>query len=237
MRCCLASFPVPGLKFTAVVSKEINPFIEEFPMKTVAKTLFLYVFSAAYPVQAPTLPAIDSDAEHFRIYSLVLTEYFAKAKVQHIVVGEQTLMEFPPIMMGMTQFGDTMSEIRETAAKETLEDYTEKNRTPVILRGTFATIAPVVLISASERDTIFEIKGDGKKKTANPEGMKELQRLYPGCPGLTNLSRIGFNKSRDQALVYVGNICGGLCGSGQFFFLIKERGSWKIKLSATTWVS
>jgi hypothetical protein len=215
----------------------MSPFIEEFPMKTVAVTLFLYALSVAYAVQAPTLPAIDSDAEHYKIYSLVLTEYFAKAKVQHIVVGEQTLLEFPPIMTAMTQFGDTMKKIRETAAKETLEDYTEKNRTPVILRGMFATIAPVLLISASERDTIFEIKGDGKKKTANPEGMKELQRLYPGSPGLSNLSRIGFNKSVDEALVYIGNICGGLCGSGRFFFLVKERGSWKIKLSATTWVS
>jgi len=206
-------------------------------MKAFVLTSCLCVLMAGKTIQTPALPPIDLEAQDYAIYSVVLNECFAKEKVQHIVIGDQTMMEFPPIMMGMTQFGGSMKKIHETASKETFEDYSEKNKAPVLLRERFSTGAPVVLISASERDRIFQIKDEGKKKTANPDGMKELQKLYPGSYGFTNLSRIGFSKDSTQALVYVGNICGGLCGSGRLFFLVKESGNWKIKLSATTWVS
>jgi len=146
-------------------------------------------------------------------------------------------MDFPPILMGMTSFGDSMKEIRETAAKDLLQDYTQKNKISVLLEARFSSRLPVALISEAQRDRIFDIKGEGEKKTANLDGLKELERLYPNSQGFLSLSRIGFNKDSTQALVYVGNVCGGLCGSGQFFFLVKAGNGWKVKLLATTWVS
>ncbi len=202
--------------------------------------LTILCFCALIGIQSAQSPTPSTDAvtsDEYAIYSAVLNKAFAGGKVQHIVVGDHTMMDFPPIMMGMSGFGDTMKEIRETAAKDTLKDYGQKNKTAIPLQNRFSTLVPVVLISESERDKIFEIKGQGEKKTANPAGMKELQRLYPNSQGFANLSRIGFDKNASQALVYVGNICGGLCGDGRVFFLVSEGGSWKVKLSAVTWVS
>ena len=147
------------------------------------------------------------------------------------------MMTFPPIMAGMTSFGDPLGKIRQKIAKSTLEDYGRKNKSAMALENKFSSRIPVVLISAAERDKIFNIRGAGAHKSANFEGMKELQRLYPKSQGFMNISRIGFNQDNAQALVYIGNICGGLCGSGQFFLLAKEEGRWKIKLSSTAWVS
>jgi hypothetical protein len=187
--------------------------------------------------QSPAPPTDAATSDEYAIYSAVLNESFADGKIHHIVIGDHTMMAFPPIMMGMSGFGDTLKKIRETAAKDTLADYDRKNKTAIPLQNRFSTRVPVVLISESERDEIFEIKGQADKKTANPAGMKELQRRYPNSQGFMNLSRIGLDKNAIQALIYAGNICGGLCGSGQVFFLRKEGGAWKVKLSATTWVS
>jgi hypothetical protein len=196
------------------------------------------LFFTMQVVQVPAPTAVDSKSEDYVIYSAVLDEYFAKQQqIKHVVIGDHTMMDFPPILMGMSSFGDSMKEIRETAAKDLLQDYTQKNKTSVLLEARFSSRLPVALISEAQRDRIFDIKGEGEKKTANLAGLKELQRLYPNSQGFMSLSRIGFNKDSTQALVYVGNVCGGLCGSGQFFFLVKAGNRWTVKLLATTWVS
>ncbi len=40
------------------------------------------------------------------------------------------------------------------------------------------------------------------------------------------LSAIGFNPDRTRALVYVGVVCGSLCGSGRYHFLVRKNGRW-----------
>lgn len=190
--------------------------------------------------QAPTktqLPSIDAQGEDYLIYSIVLDQMFAKSNTQRIVIGDYTMMSFPPIMMGMTSFGDPLKGIRQTICKDTLADYDEKRKLPVHLESKFLTGIPVVLISEAERNRIFGINQEGEKQTAARDGMQELRRLYPNSQGFMSLSRVGFNKDATQAIVYLGNVCGGLCGSGQFFLLAKDNGKWKIKLSSMAWVS
>jgi hypothetical protein len=149
------------------------------------------------------------------------------------------MMEFPPLMMGITSFGNNpeLKKIRETASKEMFEEYEKKNQAPVKLENKFSLSVPLVLLSEAERDKIFEIRRTGDKKTANPKGFQELARVYSKPQGFMNPSRIPFNPTKTQALVYVGNLCGGLCGSGEIILLVKDDGTWKIKYSATTWVS
>ncbi len=185
----------------------------------------------------PTKPETQDD--DYAIYSEVIGQKFVNERVDRIVVADRTLMGLPPVMMGMTQFGDSpqMQRIRESAANETLQDYEQKNKSSVALENKFSLKVSVVLISEVERDRIFLVSKGGKKGSPNPKGLDEFHRLYPNCQGFMTLSRIGFNPSKTQALLYVGNLCGGLCGSGQFFLLVKEGNSWKIQYVATKWVS
>jgi hypothetical protein len=148
-------------------------------------------------------------------------------------------MDLPPIMMGMSRFGNApdMQKLRQATMKETLQDYEQKNKSAVALEEKFELEVPLILISEIERDRIFLVAVDGKKATPNPKGLDEFHRLYPKSQGFMTLSRIGFNPKKSQALLYIGNLCGGLCGSGQFALLAKEGKSWKIQNVATVWVS
>src|SRR5262245_16119535 len=42
---------------------------------------------------------------------------------------------------------------------------------------------------------------------------------YPLSSGLIFFSNVGFNEQHDQAFVYAGRSCGGLCGEGAYFLL------------------
>ena len=48
-----------------------------------------------------------------------------------------------------------------------------------------------------------------------------------------SVSPVGFNRARTQAIVWVEETCGGLCGSFRFHFLEKVSGKWKEKAVAT----
>jgi hypothetical protein len=55
--------------------------------------------------------------------------------------------------------------------------------------------------------------------------------------GVIQLSRIGFNSIKDEALVYLEAWCGGLCGGGDLFLLRKKGDSWSIIGRVNLWVS
>jgi hypothetical protein len=206
-------------------------------VKTLIGTCLLLVAFQAAPTQQPNKLSGELPDEDYAIYSLVLQTHFVKDGIERIVLGDHTLMEYPPIMMAMTQFGGSKDAktIGESAAKETLQDYEQKNKTPLPLAPKFTLNVPLVLMSAAERDRVFMITGE--KKVAGPKGMEAFQKLYPKSPGFMNISRIGFNSDRTQALLYIGFVCGGLCGEGHIFLLVKENGTWKIRHVAMTWVS
>jgi len=50
---------------------------------------------------------------------------------------------------------------------------------------------------------------------------------YRQSGGYVFMSAVGFNKKKTQAIVYMGSICGGLCGSSSFHLLEKVNGQWK----------
>ncbi len=88
---------------------------------------------------------------------------------------------------------------------------------------------PVVFISDEEIREIFE---GGK-----PLWWDEFYHRYPGSRGFVELSRVGFDPYRRQALVYAGWSCGGLCGQGNMIVLEKRDTGWKVVSKETLWVS
>jgi len=55
--------------------------------------------------------------------------------------------------------------------------------------------------------------------------------------GIVSLSRVGFNPSHTAALVYMSYYCGGLCGHGFTFYLVKSGDKWKVDKITGMWIS
>jgi len=75
-----------------------------------------------------------------------------------------------------------------------------------------------------------------------PDGTVEnfwarFYKKYPNSPGLVFFSKVGFNDRHDQAFVYVGRSCGGLCGAGEYVLLNKVSGEWVVRAEQNLWVS
>ena len=55
-----------------------------------------------------------------------------------------------------------------------------------------------------------------------------FEKRHPESNGITSLSSVGFNESKDRALVFVSFVCGILCGGAQYYTLEKRGGHWQI---------
>jgi hypothetical protein len=213
--------------------------VQEVSVKTNTWAVLVLLLLLPARSQEPPAPQRRTQEDDYKVYSLVLQANYVRKGVERLVIGDHTLMALPPVMMGMTQPGDTpeMKKIRKTATKETTQDYEEKNKSPAPLENRFSVKVPIVLMSEGDRDRVFQVKGEGEKKTGNPKGFDEFYRLYPKSTGFMSVSRIGYNSAKTQALLYIGNLCGGLCGTGQVFLLVKDDGAWKVQYVAMTWIS
>jgi hypothetical protein len=52
-----------------------------------------------------------------------------------------------------------------------------------------------------------------------------------------HFSRVGFDQTRATATVYVGLVCGDLCGWGDLFLLEKREEGWAVACDVTLWES
>lgn len=94
---------------------------------------------------------------------------------------------------------------------------------------------PLVMISLND---IHRMTADGNELLAarprqGNEGMMagfyaELARKYPGAWGVTIMSKVGLNRRRDEALVWVHQWCGDGCRSIENIFLKKTAGRWRV---------
>jgi hypothetical protein len=112
-------------------------------------------------------------------------------------------------------------------SKETLNNYLDRNDKPSQLSPNMQLGVEYVLLSADEQQAIFN----------QPGGWDAFYKKYPNAGGYTALSRVGFNNSLDQALIYVANMGGPLMGAGYYYLLEKKDGEWRIIEQVMVWIS
>jgi len=82
--------------------------------------------------------------------------------------------------------------------------------------------------------------GGFKKRDINRPQDKPVGRQPSGpnyWSGSIQVSRVGFNVIKTEALIYVESYCGALCGSGDLFLLRKNGDRWEIVATQDLWVS
>jgi hypothetical protein len=66
---------------------------------------------------------------------------------------------------------------------------------------------------------------------------RDFEARFPNNLGLFVVSHVGLNLNKTEALLYVENFCGGLCGGGEYVLLRKVNGVWHVVDHHNTWVS
>lgn len=114
----------------------------------------------------------------------------------------------------------------KSVANDTLDSYMDRNAQPSQLSPDMDLGVEYVLLGSDEMSNIF----------MQPDGWDVFHQKYSKA-GYKVFSRVGFNNTLDQALVYVGQMAGPLMGSGVYNLLEKENGEWILKEQIMVWIS
>lgn len=115
-----------------------------------------------------------------------------------------------------------LSQASERVPADLIRDFCAKNIKAQKVWPQLQTRLRVVLLSRSELDSIFSI---GHKQ--KPDGWDRFYAKYPKSPGIITISRVGFNRRGDMAMVYVGSQVHWLAGSGRIYVFRKQGGKWE----------
>jgi hypothetical protein len=190
----------------------------------------------AHGAQKPSAPAQSASAatcaaspDDAAIYSTALTKVVLKDRddKRQIVLLSQTSAAYPPGMASFTASSTPdKQELLDAASTATKNDFDAKAKLNCDL--TSAALSPgVVFMSPKEKDELF----------SQASGWKDFAQKYPNTTGFTIVSAIGLDTSHRQALVYVGNSCGVLCGTGYVVLLEKKKDKWIAAKTAKIWIA
>ncbi len=160
----------------------------------------------------------NMEAEEQAVYAVLLSDYDRPS----IVLRETTESGFD--FTGQTDKPAGMSDL----SQELWEDYLDRNNRSYPLSTEMEIGREYTLLDAKEMSDIFNNFQDG---------WDEFYRRYPDSPGITTLSRVGFNQDGTEALVYMGSQFHYLAGAGNLVRLEKQDGEWKIVDKMMLWIS
>lgn len=192
------------------------------------------------PQTSSSVPALGStptveDLDEYAVLSVLLSKKSQGDKLQRFVIADHTIASkkgpFTGIAFGLTFSGARPPEVQP----DTKVDFDTKGRDTSLLAAHFNLKLPYVLVSDKELHEVFR---DEPKGSPDQEGWHRFYERYPGAPGILAISRVGFNASKDQAMIFVIHRAGFLAGSGVFYVMHKQQdGGWEIEKEVTIWLS
>lgn len=195
----------------------------------IAAAVTLALALAASP--APRSQSSVED-EEYAVYSALISQRFVREKTKQLVILNKTTGWF-----SSPEDEDTVWAVKARipeASESALYDFTKKNKAASSIERRFKFQVKYTLISSGELDGFFK---DGFPGEGFERSWKQFYEKYPGAPGYIQLSRVGFDKEKGEAVVYVGSMCDQLCGGGSYVRFVRKDGGWKVEQEAAIWVS
>jgi len=196
----------------------------KFFLYLIATLLANFIFSLSINNNIFTeIDVIGND--EYEIYSIVLLQTIVLPPNPKLFVINQLTSD--QIKLDNSRIAYFEERTTEKLDMTTIDDFNKKNAKTYKLENKFSIPQRVVLISMQELKKIFR---DGK-------GWERFYKKFPDASGTTEVSRVGFNKDRTQAILYIGRQSDWLAGAGYLVPLLKEGGKWVVKKEVLVWIS
>ncbi len=176
------------------------------------------------PQAVPTPSSEQMDVEEPAVYAALVKDMFP---ADMLVIRDTTATD----PGGTGNLDQTLQHVlanMHTVAPATVDSFRARNDRPYPLAADLQLGTKYVLLSQADMDALFNV---------NQDGWQMFYERYPDADGILTLSRVGFNSSMDQALVYAGSQSHYLAGAGYFFLLEKVNGAWMVDQKVMTWIS
>lgn len=200
-------------------------------MSNVIRLSILLIVVLFLPISSSSieLRAISGNDE-YEVLSALINDLYVNDKVKSIVITTPTCcdtfkMDDPNDEALKKMYREQLSPL----SAETLEDFVAQNKQPAALENQFKLKIKYKVVPYVDIEKHFS--GIDLERQ-----WEVFYKKYRASAGFVRLSRVGFNKAKDQALVMTGWMAGSLRGEGHYVLLTKQDGSWKVSKKVATWM-
>jgi hypothetical protein len=166
------------------------------------------------------------EREEYAVYSAMIPEVYADEESRFMVITNPTSLW--PDQISKKDFQCFYP--APVVLQETLDDFLSRNKTNRWLTRKFDLKVDYVLVDFEEIKRLISF--------SNPfDDWKHFFKQYPAAHSFIHFSRVGFDQQMNQALVYAGWRCPGLCGQWEFILLEKSNNVWRVVNRANRIVS
>jgi len=164
--------------------------------------------------------------EDIQIYTAVL-KHGVPLQSEKILILEDSLVD---------TLSNNDENLAENLSKELgvsqrcFEEWSLKNRESTSIKFKILSELDVSFLSTYDLDTLFN------QNTAK-ENWTRFNNSYKDYDGFIAISRIGYNDTKDQAVLLLEHHCGASCGTGKFISLIKTLNKWSVESTLTIWLA
>lgn len=161
------------------------------------------------------------EPEEYNVYRAWLEQDFIAPDTKQIVIRKFTDAN-PHDITNVPRESPMLSQLQPS----TLRDYKRRSRQSVVLKNNFG-VSPIVKLSPENLENFFS------DNSPSQDWRKEFGAEYR-----FSLTRVGFNKKKNQALFHV-NYKSHLMPNyafGRYYLLAKENGNWIIKKIVRSWI-
>jgi hypothetical protein len=173
----------------------------------------------------PTPSAAELQAEEARVYTALFDEIYGEPRMY--VLSEQSTPGMEGAEALESIIGTYLPRLTNLEAR-TADSFRLRNETAASLPADMELGPPYILLTDSDFRQIFAL---------NTSGWSVFYDRYPNSPGMTTVSRVGFNDDLTQALLYAATWSNWLAGSGHYYLLEKVDGTWQIIQQVMAWIS
>ena len=197
--------------------------------------LFPTIFSQSKKMPAPAAapkPTAAIDDEEYAVYSALIQSLYGNGAkmlvIDNFVSGCVPVGNNSEGERSWQQSLDKLPSKLPNLSAKTVADFKGKSRTCRTIESKLTFPTKYILISQAERRAIFS-KADVNKS------WQSFQQKYSGANGYINVSNIGFNEDRTQALVDTFRKCGDKCGGERMVLMTKVKGKWSVTATHKIW--
>ncbi len=177
------------------------------------------------PTAGPATPPADQiKLEEQAVYAALLKDMF---NAPMVVLMEKTATDPGGVENTASTVESAMKNL-PGIDKATVDDFKARNNQSYPLSADMNIGVKYVVLTQTEMNQFFG---------PNQDGWEAFYKNYPDAPGITSLSRVGFNPTYDQALVYIGTQSHYLAGAGYYALMVKVNGTWTVSIKSMTWIS
>jgi len=205
-----------------------------------ALTWLILAFSLYTTVYPQTKVLSRPGDEDYRVYDAVLAKMFAgdkvtfdtQSRVKQLIIRETTTIDF-----ATSQDHENWEQVKNRQiplSDELIRNFEKALKSRLRLDRSFRGKLPYILVSDREFTSIFVQSPDLNHMQ---DEWDRFYKRFPESGGYVVLSNVGYNSSRNEALVYFVHWCGTVCGTGTYIWLKKIDAAWSVQKIARMWIS